>query len=80
MSIMRIDELRKASGLSQVELASSVGIAQSTLSMWESEHALPRTRDLPRLAKVLGCTIDDLFSPEDPEDNHNYISDLATEP
>jgi len=64
MKILRINELRKAVGLSQVELATSMGVAQNTLSMWESETALPRTRDLPRLARVLGCSISDLFIDE----------------
>lgn len=60
--IMRLKELRQGMGLTQAELAAQVGVNQNTLSIWESEHALPRTRDLPRLAQVLGCAIGELFA------------------
>lgn len=66
--ILRIRELRVARGLSQGKLAEALGVGQSVLSMWEAETVLPRTRDLPRLAAVLGCSIDDLYIKEDPED------------
>lgn len=59
--IMRIRELRLAAGLTQGQLAAATGIAQGGVSQWETEIVLPRTRDLPQLAKALGCTIDDLF-------------------
>lgn len=59
--IMRIKALRKASGLTQTQLATKLGLSQNSLSQWETEVVLPRARDLPRLAEVLGCTIDELF-------------------
>lgn len=68
--IMRIRELRISAGLSQGQLASAMGVAQNSVSSWETENMLPRTRDLPRLARVLGCQIGDLFieDPEEPEE------------
>ena len=60
-NLMRIRDLRQAQNIPQGILAASMGVSQSVLCMWETETALPRTRDLPRLAKVLGCSIDDLF-------------------
>ncbi len=68
MPVMRIQELRKAAGLTQIELANHVGVMQSVISDWERESYLPKARDLPRLANVLGCTIQDLFVPEDDAD------------
>lgn len=62
--IMRIRELRSKSEMSQSNLASEMGVAQTTVSQWELEIALPRTRQLPDLARVLGCSIDELFVPE----------------
>lgn len=59
--IMRIRELRIGSGLSQATLAASCGVSQSIVSQWETEVALPRTRQLPDLARVLGCSINELF-------------------
>lgn len=64
MSVMRIQELRKAAGMTQIDLAVNVGMIQSVISDWERELYLPKARDLPRLAKVLGCTIQDLFTPD----------------
>lgn len=61
--VMRIKELREAKGVLQVQLADSMGVCQSRLSNWENEVALPKARDLPLLAKVLGVTIDELFVP-----------------
>lgn len=62
--VLRIKELRKAAGLNQVSLAASMGVTQGMVSNWESELMLPRTRDLPRLAQTLGCSISDLFVEE----------------
>ena len=62
--ILRIKELRIASGMRQVDLAAQVGVSQSTLAGWEAEVNLPKTRDLPRLARVLGVHIDELFEPD----------------
>ena len=62
--VLRIKELRKAAGLNQVSLAASMGVTQGIISSWESELILPRTRDLPRLAQTLGCSISDLFVEE----------------
>lgn len=62
--MMKIKELRIRANLTQVQLAAEMGVAQNCVSGWENEVALPRTRQLPDLARVLGCTIDDLFIPE----------------
>ena len=62
--VLRIRELRQEANLNQKQLASAMGVAQNSISSWETEVMLPRTRDLPLLAKVLGCSIDDLFTDE----------------
>lgn len=59
--IMRIKELREAAELTQIQLACSMGVAQSTVCQWELETALPRVRQLPLLANVLSVGISDLF-------------------
>ena len=61
--IMRIRQCREKAGLQQKQVAESMCVLTSAVSNWESEVALPRARQLPILAKVLGCTIDDLFEP-----------------
>ena len=61
--IMRIRELREASGLTQKQVAENMGVLTSAVSNWEAETALPRARQLPQLARVLGCSIDEMFVP-----------------
>ena len=63
--LMRIQTLREAQAMTQIQLAAQMGVNQNTVSQWENEVALPRTRDLPLLARVLRGTIDDLYVPED---------------
>lgn len=62
--LMRIRDLRIAINMSQCELAADCGVSQSVVSQWETGTTLPRTRQLPDLARVLGCSIDELFALE----------------
>ena len=58
---MNIKELRIAAGLRQVDLAEKMGVTQSTVCSWETGAAMPQASLRPKLADVLGCTIDALF-------------------
>lgn len=62
---MRIRDLRKAKGITQGQLAATLNVRQSTVAMWETNQRDPQTSMLPRLAKALGCRIDDLFEEMD---------------
>jgi len=62
---MRTKDLRKAKGLTQDQLAVALDVKQSTVAMWEIGQRVPKTSMLPRLAKALGCRIDDLFEEMD---------------
>ncbi len=69
MQLMNIKSLRQSAGLSQEQLAFRMGVIRSAVANWEAEISLPMTRDLPKLAKSLGCTIDDLFTGDQAEDS-----------
>ena len=58
---MKIKNLRESKKLTQEELASKMNVERSTIAMWETGKAVPRTERLPQLAEVLGCSVDDLF-------------------
>lgn len=62
-----IKERRRSMNMTQVELADEMGVSQNVISNWEHEICLPRTRELPRLAHVLCCSISELFVPEEDE-------------
>ena len=61
---MNIKEAREKAGFTQQDLADELGVSQSTVAMWETQKSLPRTDKLPALAKILGCTIDELLKKE----------------
>ena len=61
---MNIKEAREKAGFTQQDLADELGVGQSTVAMWETQKSLPRTDKLPALAKILGCTIDELLKKE----------------
>lgn len=62
--MMALRDLRKAASLTQTQLAERMGTTQSTIALWENETFLPKARDLPLLAHVLGCTITELYDPD----------------
>lgn len=53
---------REQAGVTQEQLASELNIDRSTVAKWETTDVLPRADKLPEIAKILGCTVDDLFS------------------
>ena len=58
---MKIKELRLSKNLTQEDLAKKLIVDRSAVAMWETGKAMPRADKLPELAKILGCTIDELF-------------------
>ena len=57
----RIRELRSAAKMNQVELASKIGISQSTLSYWEIGSYEPDHESLIRLADIFNVSVDYLL-------------------
>lgn len=53
-----ISRMRKARGLTQVELAKSLHVTQSAVSHWESGRSLPDTVQLFQIAEFFGVSID----------------------
>lgn len=56
-----IEHMRKQRNMTQSELAQLLGVSQANISQWETGEAMPRADKLPELAKVFGCSIDDLY-------------------
>jgi transcriptional regulator with XRE-family HTH domain len=57
----RLAALRKAAGYTQVELAAELGISQRMVAYYENPSSTPPANLLPKIAAVLGVTIDELF-------------------
>jgi transcriptional regulator with XRE-family HTH domain len=58
---IRIKELRVQRGLSQTELAKSVGVTPSTISQVENNQIYPSLPALIKMTEILGCDISSLF-------------------
>lgn len=44
-----------------------MNVAQCTVSAWEIGQTNPTAEKLPKLARLYGCSVDDLLDPEEPE-------------
>ena len=61
---MSIKTVRESKNLTQQYIANELGISRTSVAMWETGEAMPRADRLPELARILGCTIDELFAEE----------------
>ena len=61
VSFMNIAQLRKAAKMKQADLAEAMGVNRSTIAKWESGISAPKSAALPKLANVLGCSIEKLY-------------------
>ena len=57
----KIKTLRKQRGITQEQLAESIGISFQAVSKWENNIALPDITLAPALASYFGVTMDELF-------------------
>ena len=58
---MFIKEFREAAGLSKTELARAMDVDLAAVHRWETGTAMPLAAKLPKLADLLGCSIDALY-------------------
>ncbi|WP_344677812.1 helix-turn-helix domain-containing protein [Saccharopolyspora taberi] len=73
----RLRHLRRAAGLTLVELGERVGRAPSQLSLLENGHREPKLSLLRALAEALGSTVDELLSKKPP--NRRAELEIAVE-
>lgn len=57
----RLARLRKARGFSQTELGQLVGLSQRMMTHYENQTSWPPGHLLPRLAEILGVSLDELM-------------------
>ena len=58
----KISELRKDIGITQDEMSEKLGVTPQAVSKWENDVSCPDIMLLPKLAGLLGISIDELFS------------------
>ena len=61
MYVTRIKKIRISAELGQKQLAALVGVAQTTISAWESGTKNPTAKNYKRLAEIFDTTVDYLM-------------------
>ena len=61
--MLALKKYRQKNGIKQAELAKKIGVANSTISMWETGDRKPDIIILKKLAEIFGCTTDELLEP-----------------
>lgn len=59
--VLQLKAFRMSLNMTQKQLSELLGVKRSTVSMWEAGRSFPKTDMLPKLAKILNCTVDDLL-------------------
>ncbi|MEM5516024.1 helix-turn-helix domain-containing protein [Henriciella sp. AS95] len=60
-----LKDYRQAKGLTQADLAGLVSVSRKTINTIENGVFVPTTALALKLARALGCTVEDLFSLRD---------------
>ena len=63
----RIEEIRKARGMNQEELAKALGVSRQTISSLENGRYNPSVELAYKLSKYFGMTIEEVFIFEEAE-------------
>ncbi len=56
-----IADLRKAHGMTQLELADKMGVTDKAVSKWERDLSCPDINSMPKLAELFGLSVDELM-------------------
>lgn len=62
---MNMSYARKRAGLLQRQVAEALGVSLGTVAMWDVGRNHPRANMLPKIAKLYGCTVDELLRESD---------------
>lgn len=57
-----ISTLRREKGMTQRELADMLNITDKAVSKWERDIAFPDTQTIPKLAEILGVSVEELMN------------------
>lgn len=63
--MLKLSELRKERCLTQVQLATALGMSVKKLASWEQERSQPCIEDICLLANYFQCSVDELLGRED---------------
>lgn len=70
-----ISSLRKKKGMTQNDLAQKMHVTDKAVSKWERDLACPDVNSIPKLAEILGITIEKLLNAQTKKKN-NKINEI----
>lgn len=73
--MLNIRKIRERKKISQESIAAQIGVTQGAVSQWESGNTMPTAQNIIDLARILGCTTDDILI-TDKEDKHNGKTEI----
>jgi len=62
---MGFREAREKAGLSMVDAAYALRVSVTAIYSWEAGTYAPGSKRLPEIARLYHCTVDELLSPND---------------
>lgn len=68
---MGFKEARKKAGLTMMEAGQRLGITDAAVAQWESGATMPNAKRLPEIARLYGCTLEDLLKDKEELDERN---------
>ena len=68
INVNKLKERRVNANLTQANVAKELAIDQTAVSQWETGACMPRLTNLFKLAKLYGCTVDELVKEEQAEE------------
>ena len=71
-----ISFLRKEKGMTQSELAEKMNVTDKAVSKWERNLACPDVNSIPKLAEILGITVEELLNAQTRKEN-NKIDEIV---
>lgn len=71
-----ISSLRKEKGMTQNDLAEKMNVTDKAVSKWERNLSCPDVNSIPKLAEVLGTTVEELLNAQTKKEN-NKIDEIV---
>ena len=76
---IKLRELRKASGMTQEQLAAEFGVSVQAVSKWETAASYPDIELMPRIADLFGVSLDELLRDVKNEKNIDAGEEIQTD-
>ena len=71
-----ISSLRKEKGMTQNDLAEKMNVTDKAVSKWERNLSCPDVNSIPKLAEILGTTVEELLNAQSKKEN-SKISEIV---